>query len=93
MAPRGFHYVAPTEAERYDAPAYARRRRRLECDTCGGRIWGSGLGIGSHRRSKAHERAYWLAEAEHYDRKAADATVATDADWYRAEAARLRALA
>jgi hypothetical protein len=51
-----FTRVKPTEEEN---AAYARnhggRRHasvyRLKCDWCGKRIWGSGLGIGSHRRA------------------------------------------
>ena len=54
-APDGFRYVTPTPEEvaewrrthrRRPAPVY-----RLACIGCGKRIWGSGLGIGSHRRS------------------------------------------
>lgn len=49
-----FTHVTPTQAEIDD---YVRRngRRpsqyRVACAYCGTRIWGSGLGIGSHRRA------------------------------------------
>lgn len=61
-----YRRVSPTAEER---AAYLTRKPgargaavyRLECLTCGARIWGSGLGIGSHERGDAHNRA-WLAQ-------------------------------
>lgn len=54
--PVGFDYVSPTADE------LARRGksngRMLVCLRCGTRIWGSGMGIGSHRRACEHKA--WL---------------------------------
>lgn len=52
-APWGFEYVLPTVAE---ITAYTTKHDhlptsyRLRCMTCRERIWGSGLGIGAHRK-------------------------------------------
>lgn len=51
--PRGFLYAVPTADE---VAAYQAKHRhapsvyRLICEACHARIWGSGLGTGSHRR-------------------------------------------
>ena len=50
FAPSGFRYVEPTPGERA-ADKTNGRQYRLEFLTCGRRIWGSGIGIGSHRRA------------------------------------------
>jgi hypothetical protein len=53
--PFGFVYVTPTQDEveewkrRY--PNQSTRQYRLQCEDCDKRIWGSGIGIGSHRRA------------------------------------------
>lgn len=56
-APHPFLYVQATAEE---VEAWRRKHNgrwpsqyRLECQWCGTRIWGSGLGIGSHRRGCA----------------------------------------
>ncbi len=56
-APHGYTAVAATPEEiaiwRTKNPNRPQpSTRRLRCDSCGHRIWGSGLGIGSHNRSK-----------------------------------------
>lgn len=59
-APGGFTYVTPTNDE---VAEYRRRNHRdpamyrLVCDRCGRRIWGSGLGVGAHRRKHRRETA------------------------------------
>jgi len=90
--PDGFRRVSATAEERATYGKRAPAVYRLECLECGARIWGSGLGIGSHRRSRAHMRPGLLRQAEHMESLAAQAS-GTDADWYKADAARLRALA
>ena len=52
---RGYTNVEPTAAELAKRPASS--PLRASCDTCGKRIWISGLGIGSHEKSKAHKAA------------------------------------
>lgn len=57
---RGYTNVEPTAAEIAQfrkARGYAPGVGRGSCDTCGKRIWISGLGIASHERSKAHRAA------------------------------------
>jgi hypothetical protein len=53
--PGGFRYVHPSddekEAWRKHYKGKSLRMYRLECVACGKRIWGSGIGIGSHRRA------------------------------------------
>lgn len=54
QAPRGFRYVTATREE-VDAWRAKHGNRqpssyRVVCVKCGKRMWGSGLGIGSHRR-------------------------------------------
>jgi hypothetical protein len=53
IPPQGFRYVGCTAEELEDYRKKHNGRRpsvyRLEC-FCGKRIWGSGLGIGAHRR-------------------------------------------
>lgn len=62
---RGFRRVSPTAEEVAALTAKQGGRRpavyRGECEVCGARIWLSGLGIGSHNRSNAHNEA-WLAQ-------------------------------
>lgn len=57
--PRGFTYVSPTAEE------LSRRgksnARMVRCLRCGTRIWGSGMGLGSHRRKCEHEA--WLEQS------------------------------
>ena len=54
QAPDGFRYVVIHDEE---INAYRRKHKRhptqyrLACVACGKRIWGSGLGIGAHRRA------------------------------------------
>lgn len=55
--PHGYTVVAATPQELADWCTKNPNRprpstRRLRCDSCGRRIWGSGLGVGSHNRSK-----------------------------------------
>ena len=52
--PGGYRYVRATPDE--NRAWFAKyggypTKPRLECDGCGRRIWGSGLGIGAHRRA------------------------------------------
>ncbi len=91
-----FDRVTPTTEER---AAYAAANRfrpsvyRLQCRTCGARIWGSGLGIGSHLRSRAHLRPGLLRQAAIMDERGQEAESVTDREWYRREADRLREVA
>ena len=59
-APSGFRYVVETPEERDERVAKRVYRfvYRLQCETCGQRIWGSGIAVGTHSRSKRHEEAY-----------------------------------
>lgn len=55
--PHGYTAVAATAAEFAAWRAKNPNRpqpstRRLQCNWCGQRIWGSGMGVGSHNRSK-----------------------------------------
>ena len=54
QAPDGFRYVTATREENAEWRAKHKRHSsqyRLVCTACGKRLWGSGLGIGSHRRA------------------------------------------
>jgi hypothetical protein len=54
QAPDGFRYVTATREENAEWRAKHKRHTsqyRLVCTACGKRIWGSGLGIGAHRRA------------------------------------------
>lgn len=58
MAPTGYTTVTATSAELSAWRAKNPNRpqpstRRLQCNFCDKRIWGSGLGVGAHNRSKA----------------------------------------
>lgn len=57
----GFRRVAATQEEiaawRSSHNGRHPSQHRLECETCHTRIWGSGLGIGSHRRRHGREQA------------------------------------
>lgn len=54
-ATHGYTIVEPTAAELAKAPAS--NPKRMSCNTCGKRIWCSGLGIGAHERSVFHRTA------------------------------------
>ncbi len=60
---KGYHVVAPTDDERRAwVIRYGPRQAapyRVECDRCGVRYWLSGLGVGSHQRSRTHNAAPW----------------------------------
>ena len=55
VAPDGYEYVAPTDAEinEYLLAHNGRwpTKHRVRCKICGHRMWGAGGGIGSHRRT------------------------------------------
>lgn len=55
---KGYHVVAATDDERAAwVRKYGPRQAppsRVACDRCGVRYWLSGLGVGSHNRSRRH---------------------------------------
>jgi hypothetical protein len=60
--PAGFTRVGVTAEElaeyrRTHSGHYPERIHRLKCDRCDKVIWGSGLGIGSHRRACKGEQS------------------------------------
>jgi hypothetical protein len=84
--------VTPTAAERTRRGTDPRVRFG-QCKECGARLWLSGLGIGSHERSKRHLAPMLRRQALEMERRAAAAGIKSDREWYAAEAARLRELA
>jgi hypothetical protein len=67
-APRGFLWATPTPDEVADWKRHyngtAPRQKRLVCEDCGTRIWGSGIGVGSHRRAcpQTHRKKHLAAK-------------------------------
>jgi hypothetical protein len=64
--PSGFRYVTATHEETEEYRRTHNHRYpamyRLECISCGKRIWGSGIGTGAHRRACAGAKAAWNAD-------------------------------
>jgi|SRR6185295_6512933 len=60
QAPHGFKYVRETPEEVAEFVARKGHRPssyRVECLTCGQRIWGAGMAVGTHHYAKRHKDA------------------------------------